>query len=72
MCVSNIERKRLRALLQRLRPGEALFVAIAGDQPFNRNFYLRVNSVAYCLFGSGGYQMRAGRGEVGVIRRAAE
>ena len=59
----------MRAILRRIAPGGAYWFQCPGHQPFNRVAYLRLNGVAYRLWGRGGYRMMTGKGEVGLVRR---
>lgn len=60
--------ENIRWYLQHLSPGATAFFNPAGTQPHNRVFYLRVNGVAYRLWGASRYTMHARNGEVWVHR----
>lgn len=62
-------REQIRDALADLQQGDAMFFPAPGSQPYNRDLYLRVNSIAYKLWGKGTYKMMAGPHEVGVHRK---
>jgi hypothetical protein len=63
-----ITTRQLHALIHRLQPGEGIWIKLPGGQPYNRTAYMRLNGVAYQLWGKGGYRLRSMRGEIGVSR----
>ncbi len=63
-----ISTRRLHAAIHRLAPGEGTWIKLPGDQPYNRVAYMRLNGVAYQLWGKGGYRLRSMKGEIGVFR----
>jgi hypothetical protein len=64
-----ITTRQMHAMIHALEPGQGKWIKLPGEQPHNRNAYLRLNGVAYGLWGKGGYRMRSMKGEIGVFRR---
>ncbi len=60
----------IRAVLAPLRRGEATWFRAPNRQPYARDLYLRINGVAYQLWGAGSYRMQTRGYEISVIRKA--
>lgn len=59
----------VRRLLEKLSPGDSVWIKAPDGQPFDRILCQQINAVAYNLWGAGAYKMKPGKGEIGVIRK---
>ncbi len=59
----------IRAVMASLHPGYAIYFPRPDRQPGARDLYLRLNGVAYQLWGAGQYRLHTAGGSIGVIRK---